>query len=107
MALSPGAERQLFTTPSKPGAVREAAQVRVFPGVQQLALASHCTEASVLQLVTPNNTQDILHRLSNNYGYQGVIRLQDKFSAKLLLPTYHLQSTTAKLAAHNLIFDWL
>ena len=64
MALSPGAARQLFTSPSKPGAVREAAQVCPPPGAQPLVLASHCTEASVLQLVTPNQTQDILHRLT-------------------------------------------
>ena len=40
------------------------AQVCPLPGAQPLALASHCTEASVLQLVTPNQTQDILHRLT-------------------------------------------
>ena len=64
MALSPGAARQLFTSPSKPGAGREAAQVCPPHGAQPLVLASHCTEASVLQLVTPNQTQDILHRLT-------------------------------------------
>ena len=40
------------------------AQVCPLPGAQPLALASRCTEASVLQLVTPNQTQDIHHRLT-------------------------------------------